>query len=482
MLKIALSLALSLMWAVPAQAADQPLTVMSRNLYLGADVGVAMDLIPDFSAAAQFMWNQVQATDFSKRAPVLAAEVIAADADVVGLQEATHWYCKKNLWSKKVIVFDFTKQFLAATKAAGSEYVLATHDGVDALNIGYSIPAIPYLTMVEDPHTFQPLFGSDKAACGFEIGDAIVVKKELADKVIQVGNSEYDVSYSIIPKVMTIYRGYTWIDLDHNGSKVRIVSTHLESLWDSGKVPNSALQAQQLIEDLSKTTMPVVVIGDFNADPNDPRQAGGYNPGGQPESSDACLEQGAPTSVSNMLSECNAYWRMRQAGFIDAGPEIWNPKNLTWGMSALLAGPDLDRYKAGKIVGNNYGFTDRLDYIFIKNGATAINARIIGNTWPKGSTWTCTNEEQIDNARVIAEEMNRSMPSGNLCNSTDHAGIVAQINLANNSAVSAPLPGHAPFPISFWNWVGIASAAIIGAIIAWRKRLSSLRLKRTQDQ
>lgn len=470
MLKKLAPLVLLAYLATPAQAADQPLTVMSRNLYLGADVGVAMELIPDFSAAAQFMWNQVQATDFSKRAPVLAAEVIAANTDVVGLQEATHWYCKRNLWSKKVIVFDFTKQFLAATKAAGSEYVLASHGGVDALNIGYSIPAIPYLTMVEDPHTFQPLFGSDKAACGFEIGDAIVVKKELADKVIQVGNTEYDVSYSIIPKIMTIYRGYTWIDLDRNGSRVRIVSTHLESLWDSGKVPNSALQAQQLIEDLSKTKMPVVVIGDFNADPRDPRPAGGYNPGGQPESSDKCLDQGAPTTVANMLAECNAYWRMRQAGFNDAGPEIWNPNNFTWGMSALLAGPDLKRYKAGKIVGNKYGFTDRLDYIFLKNGAKALNARIIGNTWPNGSTWACTNEEQVNNARIIAEEMNQPMPIGKLCNSTDHAGIVAQIDLPTNSKVSEALSDHAPFPISFWNWVVIALLGIPLTIISLRRK------------
>ena len=85
----------------PATASDAALTVMSRNLYLGADVGVAMELIPDFSAAAQFMWNQVAATDFTQRAPALAKEVIAQDADVVGLQEATHWYCKKNLLSKR---------------------------------------------------------------------------------------------------------------------------------------------------------------------------------------------------------------------------------------------------------------------------------------------------------------------------------------------------------------------------------------------
>ena len=47
-----------------AHAADANVKVMSRNIYLGADVGVAMKLIPDFKAAAQFMWDQVAATDF----------------------------------------------------------------------------------------------------------------------------------------------------------------------------------------------------------------------------------------------------------------------------------------------------------------------------------------------------------------------------------------------------------------------------------
>ena len=429
----------------PAHAGSQEITVVSRNLYLGADVGVALELIPDFAAASQFMWNQVAATDFSKRAPVLASEVIASGADVVGIQEATRWYCKKNAWSKRVIVYDFTQQFLAATKAAGSEYVLASKDGRDALNIGYSIPAIPYLTMVEDPATFQPLFGSDKAACGFEIGDALVVKRALASKILKVGNSEYEASYTIVPTLMNIYRGYTWIDIDYNGSAVRIVSTHLESLWDTDKIPNSALQANQLVDDLAKTAMPLIVMGDFNSDPRDPRTVGD-NPGGQPEVSKRC-----PLKAK----ECNAYWIMRDAGFIDVGPDSTDPANFTWGMSALLAGPEINRYSAASKAGNEYGFTDRLDYIFTKNGAKASSSRIIGNTWPQGSTWSCLNEEQMANALEIAEAMNRDMPTDHFCNSSDHAGVVASIALQSNSKQSPALEEHGQLPLGPWRLAGV---------------------------
>jgi len=440
MRRLIAAIALLLASFSPAQAAEEPLTVMSRNLYLGADVGVALELIPDFPAAAQFMWDQVAATDFALRAPALAREVISANADVVGLQEATNWYCKKNLLSKKVVVFNFTEQFLAATKAAGVEYVLARKGEQVALNIGYSIPAIPYLTMVSDPKTFQPLFDSDSAACGFEIGDAIAVKKELATKILQVGNTEYDVSYSIVPKLMTIYRGYTWVDLEHNGSKVRIISTHLESLWDSNKVPNAALQAQQLISDTAQTKMPLIVIGDFNSDPRDPRPDAKSNPGGQPEASKECSAQVANPTINSAIDTCNAYWLMRKAGFIDVGPDATNPKNFTWGMNALLTGADEKRLIAAQALGNRAGFTDRLDYIFLKNGAVAVAASLVGTSPYKEGAW-----------------------------STDHAGITATIDLPSNQEVSQALDAHAPFPISFWNWVGIAILVLVAVLLKRRR-------------
>jgi hypothetical protein len=131
---------------ITAQAAQPTFTVMSRNIYLGADVGVALELIPDMPAAAQFMWDQVNKNDFSKRSIALATEIKSYKPDVIGIQEATIWYCKKNAWSKKTEVFNFTDQLL---EALGGDYVIASKDGTSAFNPGYSINPIPFLTMVK---------------------------------------------------------------------------------------------------------------------------------------------------------------------------------------------------------------------------------------------------------------------------------------------------------------------------------------------
>lgn len=161
---------------------------------------------------------------------------------------------------------------------------------------------------------------------------------------------------------------------------------------------------------------------------------------------------------------------MRQGGFEDAGPDARDPKNYTWGMSALLAGPDAKRYKAAKLVGNEFGFTDRLDYIFFRNGVQVVSSNIVGNTWPQGSTWDCSNEEQVNNAAEIAGFMKIEAPARNFCNDTDHASVVAKVLIPTNSIQSEALPDHAPFPISFWNWVGIVLLISLSGIIYLRRR------------
>ena len=437
------ALLLPVVFVTPRVSAAEPydITVMSRNIYLGADVGVALELIPNFPAAAQFMWDQMRKTAFETRVSKLAMEAAQERPELIGIQEATIWYCKKNLWSKKVEVFNFLDQYIAATKETGVGYSLAKASGVEAFNPGYSIAAIPYLTKVNDAATFQPIFGSDSAACGFTIGDAILVRDDVAADVIQVGNSEFEDAYAIVPTVMTIYRGYTWVDFKVRESLVRVVSTHLESIWDENKVPNSAKQAAQLARDLGAVTMPLIVMGDFNADYRDPRPANAPNPGLQPVVGESCPSTGA--------AECNAYAAMIAAGFANASPDAKDPRYFTWGASALLNGPDEARVDVAREFGNQYGFTDRLDYIFTRNVYATVSTKLIGNVYPDGSSiWDCGSEK---------------------CFASDHAGIVSTIELPRASAIQDPaLPDHARFPFGIWHFIAIALVSLISWRIARR--------------
>lgn len=422
-----LALSTGLVPATPAGAADETLVVMTRNLYLGADVSQALALMPDIAAAAQFMWDQVQETDFTARVPALAEEAAQARPAAIGLQEATTWVCTPDAQTAPTTVYDFTAQFLAATAAAGTPYVVASGGGGEALSPGYAIEPIVGATVVTDPAAFQPLFGTDRASCGFRIADALVVRADLAGQVSAAGAVTYDTTTEVIPGVITVRRGYAWADLSVGSRPVRLVTTHLESVWEPGEVPAAVLQARELIADLADQSSPLVVMGDFNSDPRDPRPAGDANPGGQPEASAACPDR-----------SCNAYWSMVDAGFTDAGPDAQDPRNYSWGAAADLAGPSPERVQAAIDMGNPVGFTDRLDYVFTRGDVAAESSMLIGDTWPEASdTWPCTSVGQAANTAAMAAALDAPAPSGGVCLPTDHAGVVADLTLAS-AAVDNP--------------------------------------------
>ena len=451
----------------PAQAAEPvPVTVMGRNLYLGSDVGEALALLPDLAAAGQFMWDEVQITNFTARAPALAAEAAAAKPAVIGLQEATTWKCTNSLVGGSTTVYDFTNQFMDATAEAGVPYVIAEADGSQAFNPGYKIGPIPRLTLVNDPEAFQPLFGSDTAACGFELADALLVRADLADQVQAAGTTEFSDAYPIVPWLFEIQRGYAWADITIDGATVRFVATHLESLWDEDAQNLGPEQARQLVADLESTELPLVVMGDFNNDPRDPRPAGGLNPGGQPEAGEVCQEQVANPTSQTALAQCNAYWVMVQAGYTDVGPDAQDPANYTWGSSALLAGPDVDRVQEALEMGNNAGWTDRLDFVFVRNGVEVTSAEVIGNTWPEGANnWQCDDPLQVTNTEAVSAELaaagvGQAVTGSGVCLPTDHAGIVAQLSItpAAADAVATALPTND-------SWFNKQVAALIGIAV-----------------
>ena len=66
---------------------------MTRNLFLGADLGPAISAasIPEAIDGAGEIWNEFQSTKFRERAKPLAREIKRSKAALVGLQEVALW-------------------------------------------------------------------------------------------------------------------------------------------------------------------------------------------------------------------------------------------------------------------------------------------------------------------------------------------------------------------------------------------------------
>src|SRR5687767_12308047 len=92
-----LLLVLVALLALPAvaEAKKAPtITVMTRNVFLGADLSPALQAttLPQAIDGAGVIWNELQRTRFRERAVPLAREIKRSKADLVGLQEVALWH------------------------------------------------------------------------------------------------------------------------------------------------------------------------------------------------------------------------------------------------------------------------------------------------------------------------------------------------------------------------------------------------------
>jgi hypothetical protein len=420
-------IASSIFVARPVSAATtDEFSVMTRNLYLGADIAKSMTFCPDLSAVAQDMWTQVAQTDFSRRVEALAADVVAQRPSVLGLQEAMKWVCL-DAKGTEVTVVDFTNQLLARLSTDGVPYEIAQSSGDLAVSAGFAIAPIPGSTIVTDPTVLRAALGSDSAACGLQIADVLAVRADLAGDVTAVGSRNFSSTVKLAG-LLDVKRGYAWADITVGGHPVHFVTTHLEALWARDAEPAMAAQARELVTDLQAITIPIVAMGDFNADPRDPRPTTpGANPGGQPEITSLCADRA-----------CNPYWIMTGAGFTDVGPDATDPANLTWGADGLLAGPDLARLDAALSMGNDLGFTDRLDYVFVRGDLSIVSSSLVGREWPTGiATWECNSAAQLANTQAVATRLGITAPTTGRCFATDHLGIAATLSLPSAASSSS---------------------------------------------
>jgi endonuclease/exonuclease/phosphatase family metal-dependent hydrolase len=286
--------------------------VMTRNLYLGADI-LRVAAAPGPGEALQAsneVWATVQASRFPARAAAIALEVAEARPDVVALQEVTTWRLGARaaclaggtvVPAAEEVAIDFLSTLLRALDRQGEHYEVAAQvTSMDAeLCIGDpSDPATlrdlrytdrEVILVRKGVHWRDPTLPTSPAlpglvqapvppAPGDRNGALFAVALESgapASAFFTVGGS---------PDPIFSWRGWTAVEVERNGHWVRIFGAHVEdtlpALADLGLPPwyFQALQDAQLVAIVDavyfdpSVSLPTIVLGDFNAyvEPADP--------------------------------------------------------------------------------------------------------------------------------------------------------------------------------------------------------------------
>jgi len=269
-LATASALALLMVGAVPASAdggsddSGAPLSVMTRNMYLGTDLAplIGAQTEEQFFAAAAAGYRQVLASNVPERAAGLAREIENTRPDVISLQEVYLW--------RTGPVFD------------PSPATNVTIDALDALQDALVSEGLKYTPAVvqenADLEAPVPVSGIN-ADVRLTDRDVILVRADLPSSELSVSDpqlGQYGVILQVPSKVLgevSIGRGWVSADVTRSGLTTRVINTHLES-YDPAIPPTALIQRAQGAELLSKvigtTRERVILSGDFNSGPSKP--------------------------------------------------------------------------------------------------------------------------------------------------------------------------------------------------------------------
>ncbi len=220
---------------------DPDVTVMTRNLYLGADLGPAIDADSVCGAvdAAGAILNQVDTTNFPERSKLLAKEIAKSAPDLVGLQEVALWREQTPSDYTTTAATDVRYDFLALLQSALKDEKAKYKVAVQQDEFDQELPA--------DVDGNDATGNGPLAACGADkdgrltMRDVILVRKGsgVKTKHPDMGHFEhtYDVDLAgVVP--ISVTRGWVSVDAKVKGTKrtkaakFHFVNSHLEAFGD----------------------------------------------------------------------------------------------------------------------------------------------------------------------------------------------------------------------------------------------------------
>ena len=231
--------------APDARLFDGPgIEVMSYNLYLGADIDPLLD--PNAGAAAVLgALAQLQRTNFPARAQAIAAEIVAHEPDLVGLQEVSTFLLPPGLGLPAQI--PYLDILMAAIAAQGGSYYVAEFQ----TNVQISLPVVVNNTLL--------------GFATYVDGDAIIARTGVDTEQATSDWFETQQTLQVGGQVFDNLRGWNAVTATVDGQRFRFVNTHLEiQRFADVQVE----QAKELVELFGDLSMPVIMVGDFNSAAN----------------------------------------------------------------------------------------------------------------------------------------------------------------------------------------------------------------------
>jgi endonuclease/exonuclease/phosphatase family metal-dependent hydrolase len=277
---LALTVALTaLAGSAQAKGRGGEVNVMTRNLYLGADLTPAIQSksTSEFIEANGGIIRQVEATNFPVRAKGLAEEILQSEPDLVGLQEVALWRTAPPslgpVFSGKpeatTVKYDFLKLLLAQLNRKGNHYrPVVVQDEFD-----FEAPADANGQPGDGPGGGRGVLANAEVNGRLTMRDVIL--KRLHSGVKTTNPQSANFSHLLVVKVagskeISVTRGWTSVDATVRGSrKFHFVNTHLEAFDSEAEYPSiRAQQAAELVAPGGPATggLPVILVGDLNSD------------------------------------------------------------------------------------------------------------------------------------------------------------------------------------------------------------------------
>lgn len=313
-------------------------TVMTRNLYLGADINRPINAARAAAAAglppAQIVGALANAThetraivdrtNFPVRSRLLAREIEQTRPDLVGLQEVA-WWRHGPLQLDQIGVpnatetdYDFLTILLRALAALHQHYVPVV---------------VGSRADVESP-SFTGAGSADAQDVRLTMRDVILLRQGSGLRVTGTHDQVYatNIALGVAGVTFRFDRGFQWVDVRRGRTSFRFVNTHLESASSD----YALAQATELVASAPAAGRTTVLVCDCNSDP---------------------LNHSVKTGIGDTVPHSAPYDLITQT--LSDEWLRWRPAELGWtsGLSETVDDPDAS------------GFDHRIDMVFARTGS-----------------------------------------------------------------------------------------------------------------